>query len=38
MTDNMLLLEEFFAPAELNTLWTFAMSRRGGLCRERSHQ
>jgi len=28
MTDNMLLLEEFFAPAELNTLWTFAMSRQ----------
>jgi SM-20-related protein len=28
MTDNLLLLEEFFALAELNTLWTYAMSRQ----------
>jgi SM-20-related protein len=27
MTDTLLLLEEFFAPAEMNTLWAYAMSR-----------
>lgn len=27
MTDTMLLLEEFFAPAEMSALWAFAMSR-----------
>lgn len=27
MTDNILLLEEFFAPAEMATLWTYAMHR-----------
>lgn len=27
MTENVLLVEEFFAPAEMNTLWTYAMSR-----------
>jgi SM-20-related protein len=27
VTDNLLLVEEFFAPAEMNTLWTYAMRR-----------
>jgi Rps23 Pro-64 3,4-dihydroxylase Tpa1-like proline 4-hydroxylase len=27
MTDNMLLFEEFFAPAEMSALWAFAMNR-----------
>jgi SM-20-related protein len=27
MTENLLLLEEFFAPAEMNTLWAYAMGR-----------
>ena len=27
MTSNVLLLEEFFAPAEMATLWTYAMDR-----------
>ena len=28
MTDNMLLLEEFFAPAEMAALWAYAMTGR----------
>ena len=27
MTDTMLLLEEFFAPAEMSALWAYAMNR-----------
>lgn len=27
MNENLLLLEEFFAPAEMNTLWAYAISR-----------
>jgi SM-20-related protein len=27
MTENLLLLEEFFAPAEMTTLWAYAMGR-----------
>ncbi len=38
MTDNVLLLEEFFAPAEMAALWAFAMEPGGGLRRQRGHR